>query len=90
LFWDDGKQSTKGAIMTSSLTRPAGMLAITRRRNESIILELPDGQQIIIKRLEKHCLGISAPDDVKVSRDEHLLHGEELAAFRGKGAKTNA
>jgi sRNA-binding carbon storage regulator CsrA len=75
--------------MTSPLKKPAGMLAITRRRNESIILELPDGRQIIIKRLEKHCLGISAPDDVKVSRDEHLLHGEELAAFRGKG-KFNA
>jgi sRNA-binding carbon storage regulator CsrA len=75
--------------MTNAIPRPTGMLSIKRLPRESVILELPDGRHIVVRMIGKNRLGINAPSDVIIIRDEHLLQGEELAAFRGKG-KTNA
>jgi sRNA-binding carbon storage regulator CsrA len=68
-----------------SMQRPAGMLAIKRKVHESVILQLANGETIIVKSLPGNRLGISAPQHVRVLRDEHLMQGQDLAEFRRKG-----
>ena len=53
------------------------MLVITRRQHERIILVLPNGQQIAIELLDQRRqsvarIGITAPEDVKIYREEIL------------------
>ena len=74
--------------MTNAIPRPTGMLAMKRLAGESVILGLPDGRKIIVRMIGKNRLGINAPQDVQIDRDEHLMQGEDLEHFRGR--KTNA
>ena len=50
------------------------MLILTRRPGESILVELPDGEQITVTVLEvkgkQVKLGTDAPDDVPIVREE--------------------
>ena len=56
------------------------MLIVTRRPGESIVIELPDGEQIAITVLEvkgkQVRLGTDAPDDVPIVREE-LVEGPQ-------------
>jgi carbon storage regulator len=58
------------------------MLVLTRRLGETLVLELPTGEEIQIAVLElkgsQARLGIDAPEEVHVVREELLLD-EELA-----------
>lgn len=50
------------------------MLKLTRRPFERIILQLPDGRQIRVQvtnlRRTQAIIGIEAPDDVRILREE--------------------
>jgi sRNA-binding carbon storage regulator CsrA len=71
--------------MTNAIPRPSGMLAMKRLAGESVILGLPDGRKIIVRMIGKNRLGINAPRDVQIDRDEHLMQGQDLEHFRGRG-----
>ena len=55
------------------------MLVLSRKERESIILELPNGEQVIIKLLkylgQLTQVGIDAPQDVEILREELLIQG---------------
>lgn len=50
------------------------MLTLTRKPNERIILELPDGRKIVVEprdiRRNQVAIGIDAPQDVIIYREE--------------------
>jgi carbon storage regulator CsrA len=46
------------------------MLALTRAENESIIITLPTGEKITVTILGKNKIGIDAPREVSVIREE--------------------
>ena len=48
------------------------MLVIKRNTHESFTLELPSGEKITITKLERGRIGIDAPKDVLILRDELL------------------
>ena len=58
------------------------MLILSRRSGETVVLELPTGEQIDVVLLElkgsQARLGIDAPPEVHIVREE-LLFDEELA-----------
>jgi carbon storage regulator len=56
------------------------MLVLSRKRSESIILG--DHIRITVLKIERNAvrLGIEAPHEVPVVREELMLDGEELAA----------
>ena len=59
------------------------MLILTRRPGESLIIELPTGEQIQVKVLEvkgnQVRIGTDAPDDIAIVREE-LLEGIQSQA----------
>ena len=48
------------------------MLVLTRRPGESIILEIPGVEPVTITLLENGKIGIEAPDEVQIIREELL------------------
>ena len=48
------------------------MLVISRDIHESFILLLPTGEKITVTKLERGRIGIDAPKDVLILRDELL------------------
>jgi len=64
------------------------MLIITRRLNDSLICELPNGESIILKVVAIHGkqirLGINAPNNVTVLRDN--LRPHEIEEFRSRNS----
>ena len=59
------------------------MLILTRRPGESLIIELPTGEQIQVKVLEvkgnQVRIGTDAPDDIAIVREE-LMEGLQTEA----------
>lgn len=59
------------------------MLTLSRRTHEAIVLDLPDGRRIRLAVLEvlgkKVRLGLDAPRDVKIMREELLVQQREEA-----------
>lgn len=49
-------------------------LVLTRKPNESIILEIPNMKPITVTMLEGGKLGFDAPEEVKIIREELLTH----------------
>ena len=60
------------------------MLALTRRIGESVILTLPDGRRVEVTITDKSAgqvrLGIEAPKDVRIDREEILEHRDQEAS----------
>lgn len=60
------------------------MLALTRRIGESVILTLPDGRRVEVTITDKSAgqvrLGIEAPKDVRIDRDEVFQRREKEAS----------
>ena len=60
------------------------MLALTRRIGESVILTLPDGRRVEFwisdKSAEQVRLGIDAPEDVRIDRNELTGRREKEAS----------
>jgi len=48
------------------------MLVLTRKPNESIILEMPGIEPVTITVLENGKIGIEAPDEVQIIKEELL------------------
>ena len=57
------------------------MLVLTRRVGESILIELPSGEQVSVTMLgikgNQVRIGTDAPDDIKILREE-LLEGLQI------------
>lgn len=52
------------------------MLWLSRKKSERIVLAMPDGREIVIVKGARRTIGVDAPEDVKVRREE--LVGEPL------------
>jgi len=52
------------------------MLILTRNKGERIVIEYPNGDRVIVEfqkvKSSKTVLGVDAPDDIKIYRDELL------------------
>ena len=48
------------------------MLVLGRKPNESIIIEVPGNEPITVTMLDNDKIGIDAPDEVKIIREELL------------------
>jgi carbon storage regulator CsrA len=53
------------------------MLVLTRKENESIVISLPDGEIITVTMLGKDRVGIDAPLEINIAREELLERIEE-------------
>lgn len=60
----------------NATNREAGMLVLTRERDQVIVLTMPDGRVIRLLTVKTSAsdvrLGIDAPSDVKIVREELL------------------